>query len=49
MEGCRLSTVAPELGRTVAKDIILDDGGQQVNCKIGDTIFVGLVTLIFYI
>jgi hypothetical protein len=43
MEGCRLSTVAPQLNRAVAKDIIVDDGGKQVHCKAGDIIFLNMV------
>ncbi len=43
MEGCRLSTVAPELARVPNKDVVVDDGGKQVPIKAGDTIFTGLV------
>lgn len=43
MEGCRLSTVAPQLNRGVAKDVVVDDGGKQVHCKAGDIVFLNLV------
>jgi len=43
MEGCRLSTIAPQLNRVVAKDAVVDDGGKQVHCKAGDIIFLNLV------
>jgi hypothetical protein len=43
MEGCRLSTVAPELARVPNKDVVIDDGDKQVPVKAGDTIFTGLV------
>ena len=43
MEGCRLSTIAPQLNRVVAKDAVVNDGGKQVHCKEGDIIFLDLV------
>ena len=43
MEGCRLSTIAPQLNRVVAKDAVVNDGGKQVHCKEGDIIFLNLV------
>jgi len=45
MEGCRLSTVAPQLNRVVAKDAVVDDGGKGVQCKAGDIVFLNLVHL----
>jgi hypothetical protein len=43
MEGCRLSTIAPQLNRVVTKDTIVNDGGKQIVCKAGDIIFLNLV------
>src|SRR5271169_254555 len=43
MEGCRLSTIAPQLNRLVAKNAVIDDGGKQISCKTGDIIFLDLV------
>lgn len=45
LEGCRLSTVAPELARVPNTDVVVNDGGKQVPIKAGDTIFTGLVLL----
>ena len=43
MEGCRLSTIAPQLNRVVANDSVINDGGKQVHCKAGDIVFLNLV------
>jgi linoleate 10R-lipoxygenase len=47
MEGVRLSTVAPQLNRNVARDAVVDNGGEQVHCKEGDIIFLDLVPPLF--
>jgi hypothetical protein len=43
MEGCRLSTISPQLSRIASKDTVINDKGKPVSCKAGERLFIDLV------
>ena len=43
MEGIRIISSAAGVSRICAKDIVVADGKNRVNCSAGDMVFVNLV------